>query len=147
MSRWVRVRIDDDDGEGAGCIGCLALAVGVFILIFICSFGSVIYKRYTDWRIESHRVQLSPDALDLYVGQYDYNRRYLITVERRGDRLFNKSEEDFCELMPISETNFVYRNCVNGFIGQARFTKDAHGQMVMLITHKDGREDRAARLK
>jgi len=76
MGRWVRVRIDDDDNEGTGCIGCLALATGLLILSFVCSFGSLIYNRYNNWRIESRRVPLPPETLDLSVGQYDYNKRY-----------------------------------------------------------------------
>ncbi len=47
--------------------------------------------------------------------------------------------------MPISEIDFLYKNCVNGFTGQARFIKDARGQIVMQIIHTDGREERAHR--
>jgi len=144
MSRWVRVRIDDGDGEGAGCIGCLLLAGVVVALFFVGSFGSVLYRRYTDRQIESRRVPMPSETLSAYTGQYDYGR-YLINVERHGDKLFTRSDEDRCELMPVSQTVFLFRNCINGFTGQAKFVRDARGQMFIVIIHKDGREERAQR--
>lgn len=145
MGRWARVYFDDDLNDGNGCFGCLGLIVGLLVLSFVCSFGGRIYTRYTDWRIDSRRVRVTPETLDLYVGQYDYNKRYRIVIERRGDNLFNKSPEESCELMPVSETDFLYRNCANGFRGRARFIKDAQGKMIMVIFHQNGDEERAAR--
>ncbi len=143
MSRWVRVRIDDDN-EGAGCAGCLLLAGAVVALLFVASFGSILYRRYSDRQIESRRVPLTTETLSSYAGQYDY-ARYLISVERHGNKLFTKSVEERCELMPISESEFLFKNCVNGFGGQAKFSRDGRGQMFMLIVHRDGREVRAPR--
>jgi hypothetical protein len=145
MSRWVRVRIDDDTGEGAGCAGCLLLAGAVVALFFVASFGSVLYRRYTDRQIESRRVPIPSEQLNAYAGQYDYNGRYLITVERHGDKLFSRSQEERCELMPISQSDFLFRDCINGFGGKAKFLRDARGQMSLQIFYRDGREESAPR--
>lgn len=85
-------------------------------------------------------MPLSQEVLDSYVGQYDY-RRYLINVERQDDRLFTKSVEERCELMPVSQSAFIFRNCVNGFSGQAVFSRDSRRQMTMIITYRDGRTE------
>lgn len=140
----MRVRIDDDN-EGAGCAGCLLLAGGVVVLLLLFSFGSNLYRRYSDRQIESRRVPLSTEALSSYAGQYDYHGRYLITVEQRGDKLFSRSQEERCELMPISQSDFLFRDCINGFGGKAKFVRDARGRMSLLIFYRDGREERAPR--
>ena len=139
----MRVRIDDDN-EGAGCAGCLLLSGGVVVLLLLFSFGNVLYRRYSERQIESRRVPLPTETLSSYAGQYDY-ARYLISVERHGNKLFTKSVEERCELMPISESEFLFKNCVNGFGGQAKFSRDGRGQMTMLLTYRDGRTERVLR--
>jgi hypothetical protein len=137
--------VEDGDGEGAGCTGCLLLAGAVAVLFVMASFGSILYRRYSDRQIESRRVPLPPEVLSSYAGQYDYNGRYLITVEQHGDKLFTRSEEERCELMPTSQTDFVFTNCLNGFGGKAKFIRDGRGQMSLQIFYRDGREERAPR--
>lgn len=128
-----------------GCIGCLALFVIGFVLYFFFNLGTFAYKRYTDKQIAAQRVEVAPATLDAYVGQYNYGR-YRIKIEHRGSRLFNISEEEFCELMPVATDEFIYRNCANGFQGRARFEQDGRGNMVLFITHSDGRTERAAKV-
>lgn len=145
MGRWARIYVDDDLNDGNGCFGCLGLIVGLIVICFLLPYSGRIYTRYTDWRIDSRRVRVLPETLDLYVGQYDYNKRYRITIERRGDKLFNKSPEESCELMLVSQTDFLYRKCANGFRGRARFIKDIQGKMIMHIFHQNGDEEQAPR--
>lgn len=132
-------------GSG-GCIGCLAFLIIGFVLYLCFNLGSFAYKRYTDRQIESQRVAVPPAILDSYAGQYDYGR-YQIRVEHRGDKLFNISEEEFCELMPISTNEFIYKNCVLGFKGRAQFLRDAQGRLTLVVIHTDGRQDRAPRIR
>jgi hypothetical protein len=131
-----------------GCIGGLALLLIGFVLYFFFNLGTFAYKRYTDRqidsRLESQRVMLAPATLDQYTGEYNYGR-YKIKIEHRGNKLFNISDEEFCELMPVSSDEFIYKNCVLGFQGRARFIKDAHGNLTLIVIHQDGREERAPR--
>lgn len=144
MGRSYRIWVEDGDNEGAGCAGCLLLAGAAVVLLLAASYGSVLYRRYTVQQEEARRVPLSQDVLDSYMGQYDYGR-YLITVERQGDKLFTKSVEERCELMPVSQSAFIFRNCVNGFGGQAVFSRDSRGQVTMMITYRDGRTERVVK--
>jgi hypothetical protein len=133
-----------------GCIGGLALLIIGFVLYFFFNLGTFAYKRYTDRqidsRLESQRVEVAPATLDSYAGQYDYGR-YRIKIEHRGNKLFNISDEEFCELMPISTDEFIYKNCVLGFHGRAKFVRDMQGRLTLVVIHQDGREERAPRLK
>lgn len=120
------------------------LAGGLVVLLLVASYGSILYRRYTDRQTEARRIPLSQEVLDSYVGRYDYGR-YLITVERHGDGLFTRSPEGRCVLMPVSQADFIFRDCVNGFGGRARFSRDGQGQMNMLIIYRDGRTERVLR--
>ena len=131
-------------GGGGGCVGCLAFLVIGFGLYFCFNLGTFAYKRYMDRQIESQRVQVAPATLDSYTGRYNYGR-YKIKIERRGNKLITISEEEFCELMPIA-TEFIYKNCANGFQGRARFERDGRGNLVLVVVHRNGRIERAAKV-
>jgi hypothetical protein len=130
---------------GPGCLGCLSVsAIALVIWLAINAYQYVQARRALN-SIEAQRVRLSDEALDALVGEYDYGR-YRIQVERRGDRLYNKSDEEFCELVPISTQEFIYKACVNGFQGRGRFVKDERGKLALIIIHRDGRSEKAARV-
>jgi hypothetical protein len=134
------------NSPGAGCVGCLGLSIIAAIIWGGMSLYQVVQSRLADSKIEAQRVVLNSDTLNLYSGEYNYGR-YKIKVERRGDKLFNISNEEFCELMPISTQEFIYKNCVNGFQGRAQFVRDGQGQLTLVVIHKDGRQERALRIK
>lgn len=133
------------EATGAGCAGCLGLAVIIIVLYGVINLYHIVQARIANNKIEAQRAVLNYSTLDMYAGEYYYTR-YKIKIERRGDRLFNKSDEEFCELVPISIDTFIYARCVNGFQGKAHFEQDGRGKMVLFITHRDGRIERAAKV-
>jgi hypothetical protein len=130
---------------GPGCWGCLGMSVIAIAIWLAVSAYQYVQARRTLNGIEAQRVRLSNEALDTVVGEYDYTR-YKIRIEHRGDKLYNISPEEFCELVPISSQEFIYKACPNGFRGRARFERDARGKLVLVITHQDGRTERADRV-
>lgn len=134
------------DSTGAGCVGCIGLSIIVAIIWGGISLYQVVQSRIANNKIESQRVVLAPNILDSYTGEYNYGR-YNIKVERRGGKLFNHSPEEFCELMPASNDEFVYFHCALGFQGYAKFIKDPRGNLTLVVIHPDGREERALKVK
>ena len=133
------------ESPAPGCIGCLGLSLVTCII-----YGAVNIYQYVQARralnsIEAQRVVVPNNVLDSFTGEYDYGR-YRIKIERRGDRLYNKSDEEFCELVPVSTQEFIYKSCVNGFQGRGRFVKDERGKLALIIIHRDGRSEKATRV-
>lgn len=130
---------------GPGCLGCLGVsALAIIIWLGISAYHFIQARRDLS-RIEAQRIALLPGTLDAYTGEYKYPR-YKIRIERRGDRLFNISPEEFCELVPISSQEFIYKACANGFMGRARFERDGQGGLSLIIIYRDGRTQRAPRV-
>ena len=133
------------ESPAPGCVGCIGLSLIAAIIWGGISLYHVVQRRLADNRIEAQRITLPPAALDAYTGEYKYPR-YKIRIEHRGDRLFNISPEEFCELVPISTKEFIYARCANGFRGRVHFERDERGKVVLVIVHVDGRTERAAKL-
>lgn len=132
------------ESPARGCVGCIGLSLIAAIIWGGISIYQVVQSRIANNKIEAQRVVLGSDTLDAYTGEYKY-KRYKIRIERRGDRLFNKSDEEFCELVPVSSQEFIYARCVNAFQGRARFERDGRGRLFLIIVHRDGRTERAPR--
>lgn len=133
------------ESPAPGCVGCLGLSLIAALVWGGISLYHVVQRRLADGRIEAQRITIPPNTLDAYTGEYKYPR-YRIRIEHRGNRLFNISPEEFCELVPISTQEFIYARCANGFQGRARFERDARGNVVLVVVHRDGRAERAAKL-
>lgn len=118
------------------------MLVGWVAFTFLSTLGTNLYYRYFERRADVPVV-----VLDSYAGEYDYQRRYEISVRRRDDVLLSASPEATCILVPVSNTEFAYRTCSNGFKGQARFVKDERGKIAMVIVHRDGKEETVPKIK
>lgn len=132
------------DSTGAGCAGCIGLSIIICVVYGMFCFYQIVLARIANNKIEAQRVVLKSDMLDVYTGEYKYTR-YKIKIERRGDKLYNKSAEEFCELVPVSPQEFIYKACANGFQGKGRFERDERGRLFLVIIHRDGRTERAAK--
>jgi hypothetical protein len=80
-------------------------------------------------------IKIDPKILDAYVGQYELNPNFIITMTREGDRLMTQATgQPKFELFPESETKFFLK-VVDA---QVTFVKDDKGVVTHLILHQGG---------
>lgn len=88
-------------------------------------------------------IKIDPKILDAYVGQYELNPNFIITMTREGDSLMAQpTGQPKFELFPESETRFFMK------IADVQFTfvKDDKGAVTHLILHQGG-EQKAKKIK
>lgn len=88
-------------------------------------------------------VSVDPALYDRYAGRYAIEPEFILTVTRRGDRLFVQAtgQDDF-EVFPETPTGFFYR-IVDA---QLTFDLDAAGQARSLTLHQNGQDMPGPRL-
>ncbi len=89
-------------------------------------------------------ADVDPAIFDDYVGQYQLMPEFILTVTRKGDRLFirgNDQEDD--ELFPRSESLFFMK----AIDAEVNFVRDDTGKVTRLIFHQGGREMPAEKIK
>lgn len=82
-------------------------------------------------------IKIDPKILDAYVGQYELNPNFIITMTREGDSLMAQpTGQPKFELFPESETRFFMK------IADVQFTfvKDDKGAVTHLILHQGGEQ-------
>ncbi len=85
-------------------------------------------------------IKIDPKILDAYVGQYELNPNFIITMTREGDSLMTQATgQPKFELFPESETKFFLK----AVEAQVTFVKDDKGAVTHLILHQGG--DRTAK--
>lgn len=88
-------------------------------------------------------VKVSPGALELVTGRYDYGAAVL-TVERVGDRLFAQlGTQSRFEIFPKSDTKFFWKVAD----AQVDFVKGGDGKIVEAVHHQGGGTIHAPRLE
>jgi CubicO group peptidase (beta-lactamase class C family) len=88
-------------------------------------------------------IQLDPDTLEKYAGQYQLAPNILITIKRNGSRLSAQlTGQGPAEIFPESKTDFFYR-VVDA---QITFKLDSQGRANGLILHQLGRDQLAQRI-
>jgi len=88
-------------------------------------------------------VKIDPKIIDAYVGQYELNPNFIITMTREGDNLMTQATgQPKFELYPESETKFFLK------VVDAQFTfvKDDKGAVTHLILSQGG-DQRAKKIK
>jgi CubicO group peptidase (beta-lactamase class C family) len=88
-------------------------------------------------------IQMAPEALDAYVGRYDYGGA-ILTVTREGNRIFAQlTGQPRFEIFPKSETEFFWK------VVEARvtFVKNEKGEVIKAIHHQGGNVIDASKLK
>src|SRR5262249_55749033 len=88
-------------------------------------------------------VKIDPKIIDAYVGQYELNPNFIITMTREGDNLMTQpTGRPKFELYPESETKFFLK------VGNAKltFVKDDKGAVTHLILSEGG-DQRAKKIK
>ena len=88
-------------------------------------------------------IKIDPKILDAYVGQYELNPNFIITMIREGDRLMTQlTGQPKFELFPESEAKFFLK-VVDA---QVTFVKDDKGAVTHLILHQGG-DQKAKKIK
>jgi len=88
-------------------------------------------------------VNVSPNVLDTYVGQYELAPNLIITITKDGNRLMSEVGGRKSELTAQSETQFSIPSANI----KVTFVKDANGQVTHLIINDNGREGQAKRIR
>jgi CubicO group peptidase (beta-lactamase class C family) len=88
-------------------------------------------------------VKPAPEVLDRYTGVYRIDETTIRVVTREGDRLFTqRTGGEKLEALPISETEFFYRNSLE----RASFRRDAVGKVTGMVLHRrQGGDEEAVR--
>jgi nitroreductase len=89
-------------------------------------------------------VKLDPRILKTYVGKYELQPGFILTVTVEKDKLFAQATgQQKVEIFPESETKFFFK-VVDA---QITFVKDKEGNVKQLILHQSGRDMPANRVE
>ena len=81
-------------------------------------------------------ARVDPAVYDAYVGKYDYGQGVVMTVTRRGDRLFAQlTGQPESEIFPSSETEFFWK-IVNA---RVKFVRNKQGKVTKGVHTQGGR--------
>ena len=85
--------------------------------------------------VEPKRATVDPAIFDAYIGRYQLEPEYILTVTKEKDRLMIQSpEEPKLELIPESETKYV----MDGDEGSITFVKDSAGRVTHIRMQPSG---------
>ena len=88
-------------------------------------------------------TKTTPNAYDVYVGEYELAPNLVITIMRDGNRLMSELGGRKSELMPQSETQFS----IPAANIMVTFVKDASGQVTHMTVSDNGREGQARKVR
>ncbi|MBM3836919.1 MAG: DUF3471 domain-containing protein [Verrucomicrobia bacterium] len=90
-------------------------------------------------------AKLAPEALQAYVGKYDYGQgKSIMRVTREGARLFAQlTGQPKFEIFPKSETEFFWKSAV----AEVKFVKDGRGKVIKATHSQGGRTFDAPRME
>jgi CubicO group peptidase (beta-lactamase class C family) len=122
---------------------------------FVVEGGETYMLMYQDGAEEAERavrvadapparepIELDPSIYDDYVGVYELEPGFDLTVSRDGDRLIVQATgQSAVEILPESETEFFIRE----IDAQITFVRNASGSVDRLILHQGGRDIPAER--
>jgi hypothetical protein len=87
-------------------------------------------------RMEEQKVvKVNPALYDAYVGEYDYGHKRILTITKKGDRLFAKmTGQPKFQIFPKSDKEFFWK-VVNA---QIKFVKNNNGVVIKAIHYQGG---------
>lgn len=93
---------------------------------------------------EHKAVKIDPMIFDAYAGQYELEPNFVLTFTRKGDKFFARATgQDKLELFAESEADFFLK--VANI--QVTFVKDETGRVTHAVTHQNGEEQIAKKIK
>lgn len=106
--------------------------------------AAVAFGEKYELPVERVVVKVDPKVYDAYVGEYEFEPGFVMTVTREGDRLMAQATgQGKAEAFPASETNFFFR-VVRADI---TFVKDPGGGVTHLVLNQGGRQMNAKKIK
>jgi len=89
-------------------------------------------------------IELTPETLESYVGEYQFGPKFAITVTRDGSKLFAQpTDQPRVELFAEKENEFFLKV----IDAQVTFAKDDAGKVTALVLHQGGADQKAAKIK
>jgi serine-type D-Ala-D-Ala carboxypeptidase/endopeptidase len=93
---------------------------------------------------ERKEIKVDPKLFDGYVGRYQLEPNFILTVTREGDHLFAQATgQPKAEIFPESEREYFLK-VVDA---QITFLPDSHGRATELILHQGGLDHHAKRIE
>jgi hypothetical protein len=107
--------------------------------------GSLVSWKKTDKPLPRHaEVNLTPDILANYIGEYELAPGFVLNVTAEGDKLFAQATgQSKVEIFPESETKFFLK-VVDA---QIDFVRDESGRFNKVILHQGGQDIVGKRIK
>ena len=89
-------------------------------------------------------LEIAPEILDKYVGEYELAPEFVLTVTRAGKKLFvQATNQPQLQVFAESETDFFYKQVK----AKIKFTKNEKGEVTSLTLFQGGREMPARKIK
>jgi Domain of unknown function (DUF3471) len=97
--------------------------------------GAIVFGEKYEIPRERLAIKVDPKLFDAYVGQYEVDSNFILTISREGDRLMAApTSRPQAELFPESETKYFFKV----IDAQITFVKDESGNVTHLILHQGG---------
>lgn len=109
----------------------------VFINSAIRDLAAIVFGEKYSVPKERSAIKLDPKIYDAYVGQYELEPDFILTVTSKGDKLMGRADGQEFELLPETDAKFFVRE----YDAQIMFTffKDDKGQVTHLIYNRSQR--------
>jgi hypothetical protein len=89
-------------------------------------------------------VEVPDDVLDTYVGEYELNPNFKVTITRSGYSLKAQATgQPPLDLFAYDQNKFFFK----AFDGQIEFHKDKSNKVTKLISHQDGQSGEILKVK
>ena len=120
-----------------------APAVPAPVVLIANALAAILFGEPYELPKGRQAIELDPAIYDAYVGQYELDPDWLMTVTKESDRIFTQwAGEERVEIFPESSTKFFMKV----MDAQHTFVLDETGKVSHVIVHQGGRERVATRV-
>ena len=108
------------------------------------NLAALLFGEEAEWPKEHKVVEVDPKIYEAYVGKYELNPNFILTISKENDRLFVQATgQPKFEIFPESETKFFLK----AVDAQLSFIKNDQDEVTQLILHQGGRDMPAKRIE
>ncbi|NIM89986.1 MAG: serine hydrolase [Candidatus Aminicenantes bacterium] len=106
--------------------------------------AAIVFGEKYEFPKERKEVKVDPKIYNAYVGQYELEPGFIITITKENERLFAQATgQPKAEIYPESEIKFFLK-VVDA---QMTFVKDDKGEVTQLVLHQGGQDQPAKKIK